>query len=76
MRIRLLGEVRVILGPRVSPTSAWLTTEKDQLEYLRSNGQDLWGFKQYELESVYCKDMATHQTRVPEIKQEICTRRV
>ncbi|CAF1092292.1 unnamed protein product [Adineta ricciae] len=70
------GEVRVILGPRVSPTSAWLTTEKDQLEYLRSNGQDLWGFKQYELESVYCKDMATHQTRVPEIKQEICMRKV
>ncbi|UJR07805.1 hypothetical protein I4U23_012089 [Adineta vaga] len=70
------GEVRVILGPKVSPTSAWLSTEKGQLEYRRSNGQDLWGFKQYELETVYCRDMAAHQTQIPQTKIEICTRNI
>jgi hypothetical protein len=59
--------MRVILGPKLNPLGTWLQIEKEQLEYRRSNGQDLWGFKQYELESVYCKDMVAHNTQVSEI---------
>jgi len=66
------GEVRSIIGPKLNPNGAWLTVEKNQLEYRRNNGQDLWGFKEYELEKIYCKDMSTHNTQVPEIKNEIC----
>jgi len=66
------GEVRSIVGPKLSSTSAWLTIEKNQLEYHRSNGQDLWGFKEYQLETIYCKEMAGQNTQVPEIKNQIC----
>jgi hypothetical protein len=67
------GEVRSIVGLNLNPNGAWLNVEKKQLEYNRSNGQDLWGFKEYDLQTIYCKDMATHNTQVPELKSQICT---
>ncbi len=72
--VYILGEVRVILGPKLNPHGIWFKTEQGQLEYRRNNGQDLWGFTQYELETIYCKDMATHNSQIPEIKNQICTK--
>ncbi|CAF0862140.1 unnamed protein product [Adineta steineri] len=69
---RVTGEIRIILGSKLNPEDRWFKIEKPTLDSRRSNGQDLWGFKQYELEPVYCKDMATHDTSIPQIKNEIC----
>ncbi|CAF1229352.1 unnamed protein product [Adineta steineri] len=69
---RVTGEIRIILGSKLNPEDRWFKIEKPTLDSRRSNGQDLWGFKQYELEPVYCKDMATQNTSIPQIKNEIC----
>jgi hypothetical protein len=49
-----------------------MQVERGQIKDNHQGGQDVYGFKKYDLHTMYCGQMANQPSQYPDVKRDIC----